>query len=94
MIKITMISNFYQLKQGTKTSYKLVKSETKEITDTEYDNITNKNTLSWFRKIGGSEFEHKAYTYKGYVTTKLISKSPDRITKHVRLFDFSLVKNI
>ena len=85
-----MTKNTYELKAGTKGAYELVDCNVSEITETEYNNITSKDTLSFFRRLGGSETATKCYTSKGYNVYRLISKSPDRQTKVVRTFDFDV----
>lgn len=62
--------------------------ETKTIDKKQYDNITNKDTLKWFRRLGGSETAKKSYTSRGYNVTKLISTSPDKSIKVIREFNF------
>lgn len=62
--------------------------ETKTIDKTQYDNITNTETLKWFRRLGGSETATKSYTSRGYNVVKLISKSPDKSIKVIREFNF------
>lgn len=49
-------------------------------------NITDADTLRWFRRLGGSEYAERSYTPMGYIITRLISTSPDRETRHVRTF--------
>lgn len=86
-----MKSKKYQLKAGTKNVWLLVEDEgEKAITKQEYHNITDKDTLKWFRNLGGSEYASKGYTSKGYKITELISKSPDRTFKHVRSFNLNV----
>lgn len=63
--------------------------ETKTIDKTQYDNITNTETLKWFRRLGGSETATKSYTSRGYNVVKLISKSPDKSIKVIREFNFN-----
>ena len=48
--------------------------------------ITAADTLRWFRRIGGSEYAERSYTPFGYIVTRLISTSPNRMTRHVRTF--------
>ena len=62
--------------------------ETKTIDKTQYNNITNTETLKWFRRLGGSETATKSYTSRGYNVVKLISKSPDKSIKVIREFNF------
>ena len=63
--------------------------EVKTIDKEQYDNITNVETLKWFRRLGGSETARKNYTSKGYIVTKLVSTSPDKSTKVIREFNFN-----
>ena len=63
-------------------------TEVNLISEREYNNITSKETLKWFRRLGGSETAQKSYTCYGYKTYKLISRSPDRTQKTVREFSF------
>lgn len=62
--------------------------ETKTIDKKQYDNITNVDTLKWFRRLGGSETATKNYTSRGYNVVKLISKSPDKSIEVIREFNF------
>ena len=62
------------------------REEVKEISENEYNLLTNKDTLSFFRRLGGTETTRKEYTYKGLVITKLISTSPDKEIKVIRNF--------
>ena len=63
--------------------------ERKTIDLIQYNNITNVDTLKWFRRLGGSETAKKNYTSRGYMITKLTSTSPDRTIKVVREFNFN-----
>lgn len=64
-------------------------TEIKGISESEYDLITDKETLKFFRKLGGSETAKKTYTSQGYKITYLSSISPDKTIKIVRTFKFS-----
>lgn len=64
-------------------------TEKREISENEYNLLTNKDTLKFFRKLGGNETIKKTYTYNGYCITYLSSTSPDRGIKIVRKFKFS-----
>ena len=79
----------------TKTEYKKdgkkwveVTKEISEISKEQYENITSKDTLCFFRRLGGRETVKKEYTSKGYICTFLSSVSPDKQTKIVREFEF------
>jgi len=84
MNKITFEKNL-----NTKTTYIKVENTFETISKEQYNNITNNTTLKWFRKLGGSETSFKNYTCQGYLTTKLISKSPSKETKIIRTFKFN-----
>jgi hypothetical protein len=48
--------------------------------------ITDPDTLSWFRRLGGSEHAVRSYTPVGYIVTRLVSTNPDRTVRIVRRF--------
>ena len=85
----TLTKENYELKEGTKTVWQLVNTEVEDLTDEKYNNITSKDTLQWFRRLGGSETATRCYTSRGYRVFKLTSKSPCRTLKTVRKFDFN-----
>ena len=85
-MKIELIKTEYTLKAGTKTVYTEVETERKEITEAEYNNIID--SVSFFRRLGGTETITKNYTSRGYRPVKLVSKSPCKETKIVREFIF------
>ena len=84
MQKITLEKN-----PNTKTTYVEVENTFETISKEQYNNITNDTNLRWFRRLGGSETSIKGYTCRGYLTTKLISKSPTKETKIIRTFKFN-----
>lgn len=86
MIQLTEIR--YSKNPNTKTTYNKESERVKEISLEQYENITSKDTLKWFRRLGGSETAVKTYTKLGYKTVKLTSKSPDKQIKVVRTFKF------
>jgi hypothetical protein len=63
-------------------------TEVSEITETQYNNITNDDTLKWFRRLGGTETATRGYTERGYNVVKLISTSPNKDTRVIREFSF------
>ena len=73
---------------NTKTTYIQDKQTREEITTREYRNITEDDTLKFFRRLGGTENAQRSYTCAGYLITKLTSTSPDRQNKTVREFKF------
>jgi len=54
-----------------------------------HKNMTNAETLSYFRRLGGSESAQRSYTPVGYIVTRLVSTSPDRQKRVVRTFTIS-----
>lgn len=63
------------------TLNKVIKVITKEI----YDNMTSKETIKYFRNLGGTE----KVIRKGGRVTKLVSSSPSRDLRTIRTFEFS-----
>ena len=84
MTKTNLIKN-----PNTKTTYFVEGEKTEQITKENYNNITSKQTRSWFRRLGGSETVQSSYTCRGYLITKLTSISPDRQRKSLYSFKFS-----
>ena len=69
-----------------RTENGILKNKIELINKQIYNNITSSETLKFFRRLGGSETAQKSYTSGGYITTRLLSKSPDRKTQVERLF--------
>ena len=65
--------------------YVTIEEITKTITEERYNNITSKETIKYFRSLGGTE---KA-TRKGGRVTKLVSTSPSGELRTIRTFEFS-----
>lgn len=86
MIKIVMTTQ-RQEKTG-KVTFKTIETEKKKITREQYRNITDDDTIKWFRRLGGSETATRGYTCDGYKIVKLISTSPGRDLRTVREFEF------
>lgn len=85
---ITLTTTKLEKNPNTKTTYIEVSNTVEDIDFEQYDNITNKETLAWFRRLGGSETATKVYTSQGYKTVKLVSTSPDKQYKTIREFEF------
>lgn len=83
MIKTKLIKN-----PNTKKSYLLDDVIEEKISKKQYDNITNDNTIKWFRNLGGSEKVTYGYTSRGYKIIKLISTSPNKENKSIYEFNF------
>jgi hypothetical protein len=73
----------------TKTTYTIEEEKTEAITRKQYSNICGKDTLKWFRRLGGSETAERGYTCAGYLIVKLTSTSPDKQNKTIRTFKFN-----
>jgi hypothetical protein len=92
MTKITLVTTRYTKKQGTKNGWKLVDTETEEVTEQQHKNATNDDACKWFRRLGGSETKQMGYTCAGYKCTKLISTSPDKEDKTIREYTFQWIE--
>ena len=86
--KIEMQTTKMVKNPNTKTTFLTEFTETVIIDFETYNSITNKETLKWFRRLGGTETATKSYTWKGYYITKLVSKNPERNVKMIRTFKF------
>jgi aspartyl aminopeptidase len=78
----------YIKKEGTKTVWIETGKTTEEISENHYNNFIN--AAPSFRRMGGSETLQRTYTKNGYKVVKLISTSPDKMTKHVYTFDHDM----
>ena len=87
-MKIIMCKTVYSLEENKKTVYKIETVENKTITETELKNITEKETLKWFKKLGGSESLTMGYTCQGYKPIILKSKSPNKEKMIIREFEY------
>ena len=65
--------------------YLTIEKVIKTITEEKYYNMTSKETISFFRGLGGTE---KA-TRKGGRVTRLVSTSPSGELRTIRTFEFS-----
>ena len=65
--------------------YLTIEKVTKTIDEEKYNNMTSKETIKYFRGLGGTE---KA-TRKGGRVTKLVSTSPSGELRTIRTFEFS-----
>lgn len=86
--KIILTETRLEKKEGFKNAYRVVETETKEITEQQHKNITDKDTQKFFRRLGGSERGIFGYTCLGYKVIRLISYSPNRVIKVIREFTF------
>ena len=65
--------------------YSTIEEVIKTITKEVYNNITSKETIKFFRNLGGTE---KVTRRQGRVT-KLVSTSPSGDSRTIRTFEFS-----
>ena len=72
----------------TKTTYITQSIEKSLLTEREYNLTVNDDTLSWFRRLGGTETAQRSHTSYGYKCYKLTSTSPNRQDKTIREFQF------
>ena len=82
--KIICTQEYQQFNYST-NKYVTIDKVTKTIDEEKYNNITSKETLKYFRGLGGTE---KA-TRKGGRVTKLVSTSPSGELRTIRTFEFS-----
>ena len=70
--------------------YKLTNTDKRFINETIYDNATSKDTIKFFKALGGKEYNKKSNTMNfGRRITKNISTSPDGEYKTIRYYDFT-----
>lgn len=74
---------------STKTTYTVEEEKTEAVTRKQYNLICGKDTLKWFRRLGGTETAQRGYTCAGYLIVKLTSTSPDKENKIIRTFKFN-----
>ena len=82
--KIICVQKHQQLDYDT-NKYVTIEEVTRTITEERYNNITSKETIKFFKGLGGTE---KA-TRKGGRVTKLVSTSPSGELRTIRTFEFS-----
>lgn len=74
-------------KQGTKTVWiNNGEQTTSEITQEQYRNIVD--SASYFRRLGGSCYQERSYTCRGYNVIRDVLTTPDKTEKTVREFTF------
>ena len=87
-MQITMSVTKLDKKEGTKTVWVETTNETKVIDKVTYNNITDTDTIKFFRRLGGIETVERGYTARGYKIIKISSTSPNREKKTIRQFEF------
>ena len=82
--KIICTQEYQQFDYST-NKYVTIDKVTKTIDEERYNNMTSKETLKYFRNLGGTE----KVTRKGGRVTKLVSSSPSGELRTIRTFEFS-----
>lgn len=72
----------------TKNKYELKDYRVNYINETFYNNAICKDTVKFFKRLGGKEYNKKANTKFGRKVVKNISTSPNGELKTIRYFDF------
>jgi len=89
MEKITMTKREYHRTDSDKGwKSKPFNVEESELNEEQYKNMTSKDTMRFFRNLGGSESVINNYTCNGYIPVQSTSCNPDRSLKIVRSFKF------
>ena len=74
-----------QEKQGSR--WVTTETETKTISKSYYNNITDEKAIRFFRNLGGIETVQRNYTKMGYIPVRILSTSPNRETRIIRTFE-------
>ena len=86
MYTIKLSEKRFTKNPNTKTTYILESEKDVVITEDQYNNYID--SISFFRRLGGTESTVKGYTAAGFKIIELNSTSPDRKTKVKRSFSF------
>lgn len=62
-------------------------TETKTISKSFYNNMTDEKSIRFFRNLGGIETVQRNYTKMGYLPVRILSTSPNRETRIIRNFE-------
>ena len=89
MIRIELTTTRQIKNPNTKTTYITESVTTEEVTQKQHGLATSKETLQWFRRLGGSETAQREYTCAGYLVTRLISTSPNKRDRIIREYKFT-----
>ena len=82
--KIICTQEYQQFDYST-NKYVTIDKVTKTIDEGKYNNMTSKESIKFFRNLGGTE----KVTRKGGRVTKLVSTSPNGESRIIRTFEFS-----
>lgn len=75
-------------KDGTKNVWIEDTREVKDVDHQTYKNIVD--SAPFFRRLGGSETCQRGYTSRGYNVIRIVSTSPDKQNRTIRMFNFDL----
>jgi hypothetical protein len=90
MKTISLKTTKQEKKEGTKTVFVTVSTETKNVTKQHHQNATEKDCLQFMRRLGGTETVTRGYTSQGYFIVKVVSTSPDKQNRTIREYDFDI----
>lgn len=85
-LTITMTTQHQVIKEGTKSVWQTVETNTEVINQEVIDRIVD--SMSFFKNLGGSERLTRNYTSAGYLPTELKSTSPDKQNRTIRTFNY------
>jgi hypothetical protein len=85
-MKITFTKEHQEKKPGTKTVWVTMETETGEMDWGQYQNFVN--AASFFRRLGGSCYQQKSYTCRGYNVVKDINTAPSGEIRSITKFKF------
>lgn len=85
---IELTTENYEL-DYTKNKYELKDYKVTYINETFYENATCKDTVKFFKRLGGKEYCKKSYTKFGRKVIESISISPSGELKTIRYYDFN-----
>lgn len=88
MYRIKLTTQIQRIKDGTKTVWETVETSKKYITDEQHENLTNTDTLRFFKSVGYREYTEKSHTFAGYKITQLVSTNPNKSKRKIRSFEF------
>jgi hypothetical protein len=88
--KFELTTVHYKKKEGTRTAWIELDRSTELIPEKNYINCTAPETINFFRRLGGIETITRGYTPAGYMITRILSTSPDRLDRTERIFNITV----
>ena len=86
--KILLTKKKYEKNPKTKTTYKLISTETEIITLEQHEMGTSMGCANFFKRLGASFTRLMGYTSEGYKCVRTINTSPDKKKKSVSEYKF------